>query len=177
MQHRYAPGAPEAVEFYASIDRALGRLLELGAVVGITADHGMNAKQRPDGSPNVIYLESELTKKFGPGSRVILPITDPYVAHHGALGSFAVVHLAPARAGLPTLPVPPMARGHTPERENPGRASLASPSPGGAGRGEGGLVSIFACSLRYTPRLEKGPYPSSQRRRQRLDCVHCACAL
>jgi hypothetical protein len=26
---------------------------------------------------------------------VILPITDPYVVHHGALGSFATVYLAP----------------------------------------------------------------------------------
>jgi phosphonoacetate hydrolase len=41
----------------------------------------------------VIFLESELTEKFGAGIRVILPITDPYVAHHGALGSFAQVHL------------------------------------------------------------------------------------
>ena len=27
--------------------------------------------------------------------QVVLPITDPYVLHHGALGSFAWVHLAP----------------------------------------------------------------------------------
>jgi phosphonoacetate hydrolase len=27
------------------------------------------------------------------GARVILPITDPYVAHHGALGSFATIYL------------------------------------------------------------------------------------
>lgn len=93
MQHAYAPEETEAVEFYAAIDRELGRLLASGAVVGITADHGMNAKQSPDGSPNVIYLESELTARFGAGFRVILPITDPYVAHHGALGSFAQVHL------------------------------------------------------------------------------------
>lgn len=93
IQHRFAPEVPEALDFYAAIDRELGRLLGLGAIVGITADHGMNAKQKPDGSPNVIYLESELTKKFGNGFRVILPITDPYVKHHGALGSFAVVHL------------------------------------------------------------------------------------
>jgi phosphonoacetate hydrolase len=55
----------------------------------------MNAKQKPDGSPNVIYIESELVRQFGKGFRVILPITDPYVAHHGALGSFAQVHLPP----------------------------------------------------------------------------------
>lgn len=93
MQHTYAPDAPEAVEFYAGIDEALGRLESLGALIGITADHGMNAKQKPDGSPNVIYLESLLVRQFGPGFRVILPITDPYVVHHGALGSFAQVHL------------------------------------------------------------------------------------
>lgn len=93
MQHKHAPEAPEALDFYAAIDAELGRLLALGAVIGVTADHGMNAKQKADGSPNVIYLESELVAQFGEGFRVILPITDPYVAHHGALGSFAQVHL------------------------------------------------------------------------------------
>ena len=95
MQHKYAPEEAGALDFYAAIDVELGRLLELGAVLGITADHGMNAKQQPDGSPKVIYLESELVLQFGGGFRVILPITDPYVAHHGALGSFAQVHLPP----------------------------------------------------------------------------------
>ena len=95
IQHKFAPHEPEAIEFYAGIDIAIGQLLSLGAVVGVTADHGMNAKQNPDGSPNVIYLETVLTERFGAGFRVILPITDPYVAHHGALGSFATVHLPP----------------------------------------------------------------------------------
>jgi len=81
------------VEFYAQIDGQLGQLLAQDAIVALTADHGMNAKQKPDGSPNVIYLESELAAVFGDGFRVILPITDPYVAHHGALGSFAQVHI------------------------------------------------------------------------------------
>lgn len=93
MQHKFVPEAPEALDFYAGLDAEIGQLLELGALVGVTADHGMNAKQKPDGSPNVIYLESELVKRFGDGFRVILPITDPYVVHHGALGSFAQVHL------------------------------------------------------------------------------------
>jgi phosphonoacetate hydrolase len=93
IQHKFSPTAPEALSFYAEIDEQLGRLLSLGAILGLTADHGMNAKQKPDGTPNVIYLESGLNKRFGPGFRVILPITDPYVKHHGALGSFAVVHL------------------------------------------------------------------------------------
>ena len=95
IQHKFAPEATEALEFYSGVDEQLGRLVKLGAVIGLTADHGMNAKQKPDGSPNVIYLESELTARYGPGFRVILPITDPYVVHHGALGSFAVIHLPP----------------------------------------------------------------------------------
>jgi len=76
------------------MDERFGRLLALGAVLGLTADHGMNGKQSPDRSPHVIYVESVLTDRFGPGARVICPITDPYVAHHGALGSFVTVHLS-----------------------------------------------------------------------------------
>jgi phosphonoacetate hydrolase len=97
LQHKYASEAAEALAFYAGIDEQLGRLLELGALVGLTADHGMNAKQKPDGSPNVIYLETLLIEKFGAGFRVILPITDPHLVHHGALGSFAQVHLPVGR--------------------------------------------------------------------------------
>ena len=93
IQHAHAPDDPEALEFMAGIDREIGRLLELGVVLGITADHGMNAKQHPDGSPNVLYLESTLTERFGPGCRVLCPITDPYVVHHGALGSAVTVYL------------------------------------------------------------------------------------
>jgi phosphonoacetate hydrolase len=103
MQHAYAATEPESLEFYAAIDVELGRLAATGAVIGITADHGMNAKQNPDGTPNVVYLESELTAEFGDGFRVILPITDPYVVHHGALGSFAQVHLPPGRENTDLL--------------------------------------------------------------------------
>jgi phosphonoacetate hydrolase len=92
MQHAFAPTQPESLAFYNQIDHELGNLLDLGAVVALTADHGMNAKQKANGEPNVIYLETMLEAQFGPGFRVILPITDPYVAHHGALGSFACVH-------------------------------------------------------------------------------------
>ncbi len=98
MQHKHVPDAPEALAFYAGIDAEVGRLLSMGAVVGITADHGMNSKHRADGSPNVVYLESELNARWGAGFRVILPITDPYVVHHGALGSFAQVHLPTDRS-------------------------------------------------------------------------------
>ena len=103
MQHKFAPAAPEILDFYAGLDREIGRLLAAGAVVAVTADHGMNAKQNADGSPNIIYLESELCEAFGPGFRVILPITDPYVAHHGALGSFAQVHLPRGLAAGPVI--------------------------------------------------------------------------
>lgn len=94
IQHKCAPEEEEALEFYARIDHHLGELLASGALVGLTADHGMNPKQRVDGSPHVLYLESHLNEQFASEFRVILPITDPYVAHHGALGSFAVVHAA-----------------------------------------------------------------------------------
>ena len=93
MQHKFRPEDSESLDFYADIDQELGRLLELGAVVGATADHGMNAKQTPTGEPKVIYLESLLRQELGDGVKVILPITDPYVLHHGALGSLACVHL------------------------------------------------------------------------------------
>ncbi len=93
MQHKYTPEAPEALDFYAAMDRCFGQLLELGAVLGLTADHGMNAKQLADGTPHVLYIESLLRDKFHADIRVICPITDPYVVHHGALGSFVTVHL------------------------------------------------------------------------------------
>jgi phosphonoacetate hydrolase len=94
IQHKYAPDDGAALEFYHGIDRIVGELIAGGVLVGITADHGMNAKQRGDGAPNVIYLEPILREKFGDGYRVVLPITDPYVLHHGALGSFAVIYAA-----------------------------------------------------------------------------------
>ena len=94
VQHKTAPGTPAANDFYAMIDRHLARLDELGATIVVTADHGMNAKHGADGRPNVIYLQDTLDAWLGKHrARVILPITDPYVVHHGALGSFALVYL------------------------------------------------------------------------------------
>jgi phosphonoacetate hydrolase len=94
IQHKAAPGTPAANDFYAMMDRHLARLDELGATIVVTADHGMNAKHGADGQPNVIYLQDQLDDWLGQGAaRVILPITDPYVVHHGALGSFALVYL------------------------------------------------------------------------------------
>ena len=94
MQHKYPPSAPDSLDFHEEIDREIGKLLELGALVGLTADHGMNAKNGPDGMPRVLYLESLLREEIGDGVRVICPITDPYVVHHGALGSAVTVYLA-----------------------------------------------------------------------------------
>src|ERR1035437_4268173 len=75
------------------MDGYLAQLDALGAVIGLTADHGMNAKTNAVGTPNVIYLQDELDATLGVGkTRVILPITDPYVLHHGALGSYATVY-------------------------------------------------------------------------------------
>ena len=94
VQHKHAPGTPDATAFYAMMDRYLGELDELGCVIALTADHGMNAKTKLDASPDVIYLQDVLDDWLGAGrARVILPITDPYVVHHGALGSFATVYL------------------------------------------------------------------------------------
>ncbi|HWW29381.1 MAG TPA: phosphonoacetate hydrolase [Steroidobacteraceae bacterium] len=94
IQHKAAPGTQQANDFYAMMDRNLARLDELGATIVLTADHGMNAKHGDDGQPNVIYLQDTLNAWLGENqARVILPITDPYVVHHGALGSFALVYL------------------------------------------------------------------------------------
>ena len=94
VQHKHAPGSPEANAFQSMLDRYLGELDALGCTIVVTADHGMAPKTRLDGSPNVIYLQDLLDAWLGAGrTRVILPITDPYVVHHGALGSFATVYL------------------------------------------------------------------------------------
>jgi phosphonoacetate hydrolase len=96
VQHKHAPGTPDANRFYRMMDGYLGELDALGCAIVLTADHGMNAKTRLDASPNVIYLQDLLDEWLGRGqARVILPITDPYVVHHGALGSYATVYLVP----------------------------------------------------------------------------------
>jgi phosphonoacetate hydrolase len=94
IQHKHAPGMPGANAFYAMMDGYLAALDEMGCVIALTADHGMNAKTKMDGTPDVIYLQDRLDSWLGAGqARTILPITDPYVVHHGALGSFATVYL------------------------------------------------------------------------------------
>ncbi|HKX39070.1 MAG TPA: phosphonoacetate hydrolase, partial [Burkholderiales bacterium] len=92
VQHKYAPHEPEAKRFYQELDRRFGRLAELGADVALTADHGMNDKSDAQGRPNVIWLQDILDEEIGKGAtRVICPITDAFVAHHGALGGFVRV--------------------------------------------------------------------------------------
>ncbi len=119
VQHKHAPGTDGADAFYRMMDGYLGKLDAMGCTIVLTADHGMNAKTRMDSQPDVVYLQDVLDDWLGvesapslpsvtaprggaaglgsgpaPGrARVILPITDPYVVHHGALGSFATVYL------------------------------------------------------------------------------------
>jgi phosphonoacetate hydrolase len=96
VQHKAPPGSAAANAFYAMMDPYLARLDALGASIALTADHGMNDKYGADGQPNAIFLQDVLDEWLGKGAaRVILPITDPYVVHHGALGSFATVYLPP----------------------------------------------------------------------------------
>ncbi|MBX9590915.1 MAG: phosphonoacetate hydrolase [Hyphomonadaceae bacterium] len=94
VQHMYAPGTPGADAFYKMMDRYLGELDASGAVLVLTADHGMKDKHLSCGTPDVVFLQDQLDEWFGASAcRVILPITDPYVVHHGALGSFATVYM------------------------------------------------------------------------------------
>ena len=94
IQHKYAPGHEVANKFYSMFDKYIGQLDEIGATIIITADHGMKPKSKEDGSPNAIFLQDHLDDKFNKNkTKVILPITDPYVVHHGALGSFATIYL------------------------------------------------------------------------------------
>ncbi|AKI00882.1 phosphonoacetate hydrolase [Hoeflea sp. IMCC20628] len=94
VQHKYAPEQPEAQSFYKMFDKYLTQLDAMGAAIVVTADHGMKPKHLADGSPAVIYVQDLLDTWLGEAAaRLILPITDPYVVHHGALGSFATAYL------------------------------------------------------------------------------------
>ena len=98
IQHKYAPHDAEAKDFYRMFDVYLAELDAMGAAIVVTADHGMKPKHDANGDPNVIYLQDLMDEWHGKAAaRVILPITDPYVVHHGALGSFGTAYL-PAEA-------------------------------------------------------------------------------
>ena len=94
IQHAYAPGTEKANNFYIEMDRRFGIFHELGALVALTADHGMGDKSDERGNPNVIWLQDLLDQNLGKGTcRVICPITDAFVGHHGALGGFVRIYL------------------------------------------------------------------------------------
>jgi phosphonoacetate hydrolase len=94
VQHKHAPGTSAANAFTGMLDRYFAKLDAGGATVVVTADHGMNAKTDAFGRPNIVFLQDVLDDAYGSeATRVILPITDPYVVHHGALGSFATVYV------------------------------------------------------------------------------------
>lgn len=99
IQHKHAPRSRDANDFMQAIDNRLGEFVELGAIVAVTGDHGMSDKSDEKGIPNVLFLEDFLHSKWpGCGARVICPISDPFVKHHGALGGFVRVHLAETSA-------------------------------------------------------------------------------
>ena len=94
IQHKFAPHQQGAKDFYAMTDKYIGELDAMGVALVVTADHGMKPKHDANGEPSVVYVQDLLDHWLGQGSaRVILPITDPYVVHHGALGSFATAYL------------------------------------------------------------------------------------
>ena len=94
IQHKFAPHQQGAKDFYAMTDKYIGELDAMGVALVVTADHGMKPKHDTNGEPSVVYVQDLLDQWLGQGSaRVILPITDPYVVHHGALGSFATAYL------------------------------------------------------------------------------------
>jgi phosphonoacetate hydrolase len=94
IQHKYEPGHEIANKFYQMFDHYIGQLNQNDISLVITADHGMKAKTNSTGEPNAIFLEDYLQEKFPEENfKVILPITDPYVVHHGSLGSFAMVYV------------------------------------------------------------------------------------
>jgi phosphonoacetate hydrolase len=103
VQHKHAPGTPAANDFYRMMSGYLAQLDAMGTTIALTADHGMNSKTDAAGAPQIIYLQDWFDAQIGTATaRVILPVTDPYVAHHGSLGSFATAYLPPGAdlAGL-----------------------------------------------------------------------------
>ncbi len=111
VQHSAAPGEPlwPTTSIVPPTRRWAARM-DAGFTVGLVADHGMRAKADADGKPNVRYLDEALAAAGITGCQTLCPITDPYVAHHAALGSLAWVHLEDlaqrdrARAALAALP-------------------------------------------------------------------------
>jgi phosphonoacetate hydrolase len=87
VQHTAAPGDDLSYAYLRFLDELVGRYLDSGWRLGLVADHGMNAK------PEIRYLGDALGEAGVGSARVVLPITDPYVVHHAALGSACWVHV------------------------------------------------------------------------------------
>ena len=92
VQHKWSPQEDDARTFYKKLDDVFGRLAACDITLALTADHGMSDKSNDAGEPNVIWLQDILDAKFGKDEAVVIcPITDAFVAHHGALGGFVRV--------------------------------------------------------------------------------------
>ena len=104
IQHKYAPREPEADAFMKELDKRMAAFIELGAVVAVTGDHGMSDKSKQNGEPNVLFIEDLLSKRWPQfGARVICPIADPFVLHHGALGGYVRVHFMEQKPSIEEL--------------------------------------------------------------------------
>jgi len=92
VQHKWAPEEGDARRFYQKLDDVFGRLAAHDITLALTADHGMSDKSNEAGEPNVIWLQDILDARFGKDETIVVcPITDAFVAHHGALGGFVRV--------------------------------------------------------------------------------------
>ncbi|MBL8327103.1 MAG: phosphonoacetate hydrolase [Rubrivivax sp.] len=92
VQHKWSPDEADALRFYEKLDDVFGRLVDCDITLALTADHGMSDKSNAAGEPNVIWLQDILDAKFGGDETIVIcPITDAFVAHHGALGGFVRV--------------------------------------------------------------------------------------
>ena len=85
VQHKYEPTEEMALDFNAGVDAAIGALDAMGAIVGVTADHGMKDKTVDPGNeannaPNILMVESHLAEHGGIGrSPLVSPLLSPCV--------------------------------------------------------------------------------------------------
>ncbi len=94
VQHKVGLGTRVANDFYAMIDGYLAqaRRARLQHRGDRRSRHERQVSCRT-ANRTMLYLQDVMDGWTGQGeARVILPITDPYVAHHGSLGSFATIY-------------------------------------------------------------------------------------
>ena len=77
----------------------------LYTLVGLSRHADHHAYAYDPSSPSILYVANDdgiyRSTNFGQTfTKVILPITDPYVVHHGALGSFATLYLPAGTTSL-----------------------------------------------------------------------------